>query len=368
VRVALTILSIAGFGKEMNWKSDTEPASKDETTSHNALKQSPSSRKHSMSFTESLVLISTYITLNLAVPNWLKFLTSKTRLVRRAGNELGSYMDEMISERIEEGSLQGGSTARGDLLSNLVAASSRDELADTKSSASNFLSRSELRGNTFVYLIAGHETTAHTLTYMYALLALYPDEQQKLYNHVQEVVGGREAAFDDFGKFTRILAAFYETLRMFPSVTTIAKRTSAPTVFAHVTAADPHSSAVKDMAVPAGAMIYIHTPGLHYNERYWSDPYTFKPDRFLGEWNKDAFLPFSGGPRACIGRRFAEVEAVAITVALLRNYSIHLAPEKAEEYDRMNLSTHEKTERLTRSISVITLTPLDVPLVFKRRL
>jgi hypothetical protein len=52
---------------------------------------------------------------------------------------------------------------------------------------------------------------------------------------------------------------------MFPPVTTIAKRTSSPTVFANISAADPKSNAVKDMFVPAGSIIYIHTPGLHYN-------------------------------------------------------------------------------------------------------
>jgi len=381
VRVALIILSIAGFGKDMNWKSDSEslsesnskdtdsPAASPTPDTHNT--QRKSTTKHTISFTQSLVLISTHIVMNIAVPTWLKFITSKTREVKRAAEELGSYMDEIINARIEEGASGSSSisTTRGDLLSNLVAASSREESAasDNKISTSNFLSHSELRGNTFVYLIAGHETTAHTLCYMYALLALYPAEQEKLYAHIKEVVGEREATFEDFGRLTRIIAAFYETLRMFPPVTTIAKRTSAATIFANVSAADPHSSAVKDMYVPEGSMVYIHTPGLHYNERYWSDPYTFKPERFMGDWNKDAFLPFSGGARACIGRRFSEVEAVAITLTLLRSYSIHLAPEKEEEYERLGLDVYERTERLTKSVNMITLTPLDVPLVFRKR-
>lgn len=72
--------------------------------------------------------------------------------------------------------------------------------------------------------------------------------------------------------------------------------------------------------VPAGTEINIDVTGLHYNRkshllqqtcpsglqrltaRYWEDPFSFKPERFLGEWNKDAFIPFSGGARACIGR------------------------------------------------------------------
>ena len=74
------------------------------------------------------------------------------------------------------------------------------------------------------------------------------------------------------------------------------------------------------LPVPAGTEINIDVTGLHYNRksrlpqqtcpsdlqrlaaRYWEDPFAFKPERFLGEWNKDAFIPFSGGARACIGR------------------------------------------------------------------
>jgi hypothetical protein len=59
--------------------------------------------------------------------------------------------------------------------------------------------------------------------------------------------------------------------------------------------------------------------------------------------------------------RFSEIEAVAVTVALLRNYSIHLDPKKAEEYERLNLSVHERTERLTKSVNVITLTYVHAP-------
>jgi cytochrome P450 len=156
-----------------------------------------------------------------------------------------------------------------------------------------------LSRNTFVYLLAGHETTAHSLVYMFGLLALYPEEQRKLYIHIKEIVGNREAVRNIFLRihdtfndhFKRLLktflnlpefsrmsyfsffkltnnpfkSAFNETLRMFPPVLTIAKRTSAPTVFSNVTAADPSSDAVKDMVVPAGTTIYINTAGLHYN-------------------------------------------------------------------------------------------------------
>lgn len=98
--------------------------------------------------------------------------------------------------------------------------------------------------------------------------------------------------------------------------------------------------------VPAGSDILLDVAGIHYNRtssvvlifvrqfhltgtsaRYWDDPYAFKPSRFLEDWPRDAFLAFSGGPRACIGRRFAEIEAMATMIMLVSRYSIEVMPE-----------------------------------------
>lgn len=96
VRVALIILSIAGFGKEMNWKNESEksstrtnPLNPTSSPTKSGVVRRNESDKHTMTFTESLVLISTHITMNIVVPDWLKVLTKQTRLVRRAGRELG---------------------------------------------------------------------------------------------------------------------------------------------------------------------------------------------------------------------------------------------------------------------------------------
>lgn len=100
--------------------------------------------------------------------------------------------------------------------------------------------------------------------------------------------------------------------------------------------------------VPAGSDILLDVAGIHYNRtssvilifvrqfpnhldgtsaRYWDDPYAFKPSRFLEDWPRDAFLAFSGGPRACIGRRFAEIEAMATMIMLVSRYSIEVMPD-----------------------------------------
>ena len=93
--------------------------------------------------------------------------------------------------------------------------------------------------------------------------------------------------------------AYYETMRHVPPVTFIPKTVAEDTT---LTAATTQGDKVV-IPVPKGTLMGIDTAGLHYNPRYWEDPEAFKPDRFLGEYNHDAFIPFSAGPRSCIGRK-----------------------------------------------------------------
>jgi len=159
-----------------------------------------------------------------------------------------------------------------------------------------------LLGNTFIFLIAGHETTAHTLCFTFALLALYPDEQERLYQQIKGIMADIDGipTYEDMNKFTLSLAVLYESLRMFPAVSSIPKISAEDTSLT-VNNADGGKST---FPVPAGTRVHFHFPALHYNSRYWKDPYTFRPERFLEDWPKDAFLPFSSGARACLGRRY----------------------------------------------------------------
>ncbi|OJA11846.1 hypothetical protein AZE42_04071 [Rhizopogon vesiculosus] len=88
---------------------------------------------------------------------------------------------------------------------------------------------------------------------------------------------------------------------MFPPVTNVPKSSAENTTF---TITDVNGTQ-RTVNVPEGTTLTLAVPALHYNPKYWEDPHTFKPERFLGDWNRDAFLPFSGGYRACVGRKWA---------------------------------------------------------------
>jgi len=215
-------------------------------------------------------------------------------------------------------------------------------------------------GNVYIFLLAGHETTAHALAYTFALLVLYQDEQEKLYEHIKSVIpDGRMPTYDDMPKLTYAMAVFNETLRMFPPVVIIPKYAEEDTFFTTKNSKGENIT----VTVPKGTYISINTPGLHYNPRYWKDPHKFDPSRFLGDWPRDAFLPFSGGPRACLGRKFAETEAMVVLAYSILRYKVTVT----EEPRFAGETFEQRKERVLRAENRLTLTPIRLPLTFTRR-
>lgn len=352
-----------------------------------------------------------------------------------------------------------------DLLSNLVRSAVQTEKAGGVT-----LTEEEIVGNAYIYLLAGHETTAHSLAWTLALLAAYPEQQEKAYQEIIEGDPSEDTIIRDYPKFRFLLACYYETLRLFPPVQQIPKiaaedtqiviertneegedafntfpedvvdfprATKTPTL--HVTRASisghrtrPSLSAIKVGGLPLRAdssfgvpslpctpattppkeyvrlpgdpstptrseflgpmpftqlskdgqpvnaelpfvatdqtrvvikkdtIIFISPPAVHYNPKYWKDPHQFNPERFLKPYHKGAFIPFGVGTRACLGRKFSEVESVCMLVHLLRNYSVHLPVRPGETVEDVRAQFSKASVR-------ITLTPDKIPLIFRKR-
>ncbi|KAJ4475590.1 cytochrome P450 [Lentinula aciculospora] len=118
------------------------------------------------------------------------------------------------------------------------------------------------------------------------------------------------------------------------------------------------------LPVPRGTGITINTVGLHYNPRYWRNPEEFRPARFLDpDWPREAFIPFSAGPRACIGRKFFETEAVTVISMLISRFKVEIK----EEPQYCNETFEKRKARVLDSRVGLTLTPTRVPMVFKHR-
>ncbi|EKM52723.1 uncharacterized protein PHACADRAFT_211944 [Phanerochaete carnosa HHB-10118-sp] len=320
--IALLVIGVAGFGRRMTWQEDSK------------------------------LLPDVFV--KLVTPDWLLKLgvTERMKRANLAFQELEAcrYMLEMIharryAEKKEE---------RYDLFSGLLDASEEESDGQAK------LTDRELLGNIFIFLLAGHETTAHTLCFTFGLLALYPEQQEKLYQHIKGVIpDDRLPTYQEMNSLSESVAVFYETLRLFPPVINIPKYAAED---ATLVTTDSSGNKVV-VPVPQGSDVGLSVLGLHYNPRYWQDPYAFKPERFQGDWPRDAFLPFSSGARSCLGRRFFETEGIAILTMLVSRYTVEIKPEP----EFAGESFEERKERILRVKRGLTLMPVRMPLVFKRR-
>ncbi|KAJ3991355.1 family 614/534 cytochrome P450 [Lentinula boryana] len=154
--VKLLFPVIFDFGLRISWKDEGIPPN------------------HQMSFKDALHEVSMNCFIKILFPNWAMGLTEHTRRVRLAFEELDSHMLEIISKRRHAEKKE----ERHDLLGGLLDASADDP---------SFTDR-DLTGNIFMFLVAGHETTAHTLCFTFAMLALYPDQQEILYQHIKSIL------------------------------------------------------------------------------------------------------------------------------------------------------------------------------------
>lgn len=232
------------------------------------------------------------------LPDWLP--TPHNLKFRRTMRELDGSVHEVIdnARKLAHGN--------GSLLSMLLDA--RDE--DGKE-----LGRAALRNEVMTLFLAGHETTALTLTWMFAMLDGQPEILARMQSEVDEVLHGRDPTFDDFAKLTYVRQVVDETLRVRPPAPMVAR------------------NAVEDdvlggYEVRAGEVVLPFFWGVHRHPDYWHEPARFDPDRFSAAQSKGrnswCYLPFSAGPRVCIGNMFSLIETVTLVAQLLNRFEVQV--------------------------------------------
>ncbi|XP_044740009.1 cytochrome P450 3A19-like [Chrysoperla carnea] len=191
-----------------------------------------------------------------------------------------------------------------------------DYLMDFTKNNSNF-TEEQLRNETNLIILAGYDTTALSLSYVLLHLALYKDIQTKLYNEILEVVGDINVDsinVDDLPELKYMDMVLKESLRLTPTIPVIAREAS-------------QDIKIGNYTIPKGANIVIPTFTIHRNPEYWKNPLKFDPERFTPENIKNrhpyAYIPFSAGPRNCIGKRYAWIFMKTTLVALLSRYEFH---------------------------------------------
>jgi cytochrome P450 len=174
-----------------------------------------------------------------------------------------------------------------------------------------------VRDEAATFLLAGHETTANALSWMWYLLAINTDARDRMLAEVDEVLGDRRPTFDDAAKLPWTSACFQEAMRLFSPAWVLPRKCIEEDVI------DGHR-------IPRGATILIPINSLHHDERFWPDPEVFDPTRFLPgnakQHHRSAYLPFGAGRRICAGKAFALIEGTLVTAMMSRRFVYDLVP------------------------------------------
>ena len=204
----------------------------------------------------------------------------------------------------------------GELLdSHLDAGQSFDDIASAVVAARDgqgrAFTREELIDQLGVLFLAGHETSASALTWVFFLVATQPAMVARLRAEVAQVCGDGPITFEHTKRMVFTRNIFRETLRLYPPITFLPRVAN-------------EATRIGDYAVKRGALIMVAPWVLHRHRRYWRDPNAFDPDRFLpereAEMTPGAYIPFGIGPRICAGAAFATVEAVLLIARLFRHF------------------------------------------------
>jgi cytochrome P450 len=207
------------------------------------------------------------------------------------------------------------------------------------------MSDKQVKDEAINIFLAGHDTTSIALTWTWVLLAQHPEIEARLHAEIDAVLGGRPPTLADLPRLKYAEMIVKESLRLYPPSWSLAR------------------TAIEDIpirngyVVPQGMNIFIAQYVLHHDERWFPDPECFDPERFSPENEpnipKYAYMPFSYGPRVCIGNMFAMMEAVLVLVTMAQQVKLRIIPGQEPEIDAkltLNPKRHFKMALVQREM------------------
>jgi cytochrome P450 len=222
-------------------------------------------------------------------------------------------MDRRIQEMIDE--RRGAGLDRPDLLTRLLAARDAD--------AGGSMTDRQVRDEAVTLFVAGHETTATALAWSFYLLARHPDVLERVVAEA-DAFGEAPIARWQPERLELTTRVFREALRLYPPLIMFPRRTLEEVEIAGTT-------------LPPHTLVFVSAYAQHRRADAWPDPDRFDPDRFLPEHEaerpKGSYLPFSAGPRFCIGMHFAMMEGPIVLATLLRRFRFEIDPSRTIEED-----------------------------------
>ena len=419
MQLSLHVISRAGFGVQLKW-----PHEETET---------PIPEGHTLTYKDALETLLLNIVPVMLTPRFI-LRNSPLKLHKVAHEayvEWGKYMREMYHDKRNE--VKAGEKREGmDLMGALVkgAGLTTDVLnendVDPEKAASmsnkQLLTDDEILGNAFVFILAGHETAANTIHFSILFLAMHWSSQKRLQDDLDAILGDKPISEWDYDADMPKLfgsmcgAVMNEQLRLIAPVVGIPKMTQKGRPQGLQVGGEP-------VNVPGGTYINLITPAVHRNPKYWphtseQDLLEFRPERWLldptkANSNSDddayaqeegldfegpdkrpdtaaslfrppkgAYIPFSEGYRSCLGRRFAQVEILAVLAVIFKTWSVELdvsafmtdeelesatEEQKREAWNKADARARELLRTGMMTIITIQMRKDKVPMRFVRR-
>ncbi|KAG8449138.1 hypothetical protein GDO86_015986 [Hymenochirus boettgeri] len=279
-KVTLDVIGKAGFGIELNSLNDD---------------QTPFPRAISLVMKGTVEMRNPMIKYSIGKSPFIREVQASIKLLRQTGKEC-------IERRKKQ--IQDGGEMPKDILTQILKVASMENDCDAEILLDNFVT----------FFVAGQETTANQLSFAVMALAQNPQILEKAQAEIDEVIGSkRDIEYEDLGKLQYLSQVLKETLRLYPTAPGTSREIKKDMV-------------IEGVKIPANVTLTLNSYVMGRMEEFYSDPFTFNPDRFSPDAPRPyySYFPFSLGPRSCIGQVFSQMEAKVVMAKLLQRYEFEL--------------------------------------------
>ena len=232
------------------------------------------------------------------LPDWLSNILGENKRMK-AGAVIRKSLSDIIKPRYDSYKNDNYS----DILSSL--------LHTVDASSGERFSFEEILDQVSMLFLAGHETTASSLTWTLYCLSLDQDAQQKAYNEIISINKDGKFSISDIKDMKYLTNVFKEALRLYPPVGFFARQSKG-------------EAKIRDKVLQKGSGVVVAPWLIHRHDDFWEAPHEFRPDRHNENIPKEKYMPFGLGERICIGQGFAMQEAIIILANILREFKLEL--------------------------------------------
>ncbi len=255
-------------------------------------------------------------------------LTGQVTKHKKMGQESADIIKSLIEKRRASGQ------SNDDLLDMLLSVRYED--------TNEGMTDQQLVDEALILFVAGHETTANAIAWIFYLLQQHPEVVEKLRKEFDGVLGDGKPTFENLRQLEYTTQVINESMRLYPPAW-ITDRVAL------------EDDEVNGYSIKKGDMVVAFFYGLHHSNDLWDEPKKFKPERFAKARKKErhpySFLPFGGGPRLCIGNNFAMMEMQMILVHLIQKYDFEMVKnQKIELQPMVTLRPKEGIKMSVRSV------------------